>query len=123
MDTRLIITGVLFLCTLLTGLWLFKLGRPLNILVNTFHKLVALGTVILTGSIIYGQVKIVRISPFSALIVIVSGFLFILLFATGALLSTNKPASQGVKLIHKVFPGLAVASSVICLHLLFGGEL
>lgn len=41
--------GVVYLLTLASGVWLSYIGRPLNSMIFTIHKLIAVGAVILAG--------------------------------------------------------------------------
>ena len=40
--TKLIIAGLLFVFTLLSGVWVSHSGKPINTVIFTIHKLIAL---------------------------------------------------------------------------------
>ena len=45
MNTKFIIAGLFFVFILLSGVWLSRTGRPLNVLILTIHKLISLAAV------------------------------------------------------------------------------
>jgi NADPH:quinone reductase-like Zn-dependent oxidoreductase len=55
--SKFIIPGILFLLTLAAGVWLSQSGRPLNTLIFTVHKLIALAAVMTTTVQLYGLLK------------------------------------------------------------------
>lgn len=109
--SRFYLPGGLLLITLFSGFWLSHTGRPLNGLLFTVHKLVALAAVVLMGIRFAGLMKIA--SPALGMAFLVMGAISALaLFASGALLSQVKPASTLVLRIHQVSPVLLVGSLV-----------
>jgi hypothetical protein len=121
--SRTILCGSLFFFTLLSGVWLSHSGRPINGVIFTIHKLIALATVIAIGVIVYrlhqaGDIRaIVRLTA-----IFVTGILFLGLFVTGALLSRGMPLPQAILRIHQVAPLLALASSAVTVYLVAGGQ-
>jgi len=108
------IAAACFLLSLATGTWLYRLGRPVNVVVVTIHKLISLATVIFTGLVIYLQYKAAAImAPVRWAAIGITGLLFISLFASGALLSSTKPANPIASIIHKVAPVLSVIFSML----------
>ncbi len=118
-----IITGLLLLFTLVTGIWLSRLGRPLHGLLFNIHKLIAFGAVVYLVVIINQIRKIVAISPLATVIIAAAGLLFLLLFISGALLSARNQAGQPMLLIHQVAPGLVVIATAAIMVLLANSRL
>ena len=121
--TGLMACGLLFLLTLGSGVWLSHSGKPLNTVIFTIHKLIALATVITIAVSVYNLYHLadMRASLVSAIIA-ASGLLFLALFVTGALLSLEKPASAAILRVHQVAPLLALASSSAAIYLLLNGR-
>ncbi len=124
MDTaaKFITPGIIFLLTLAFGVWLSKIGKPLNTVIFTAHKLIALAAVIFTGIAIYGLIKNVQIHLFVIALIIAAGLCVLALFATGTLLSLDIPIQKITLIIHRVAPLLAVICMAMAIYLISGGK-
>lgn len=121
--TRLVVSGLLFVFTLLSGVWLSNSGKPFNSLIFSIHKLIALATVILLAICVYNLYRALDPRTFLQLVFIAaSGFLFLALIVTGSLLSLNVELSGFALKAHQVAPLLALISSTITVYLLAGGK-
>ena len=121
--TKLILAGLLFLFALLSGIWVSHSGKPINVVIFTIHKLIALTTVIVIAMSVYNLYKALDLRTFIELAVIVfTGLLFLALFITGALLSRNSPMPTAILRIHQVAPMLALVSSTITIYLLVSSK-
>jgi hypothetical protein len=116
--SKITLPGLLFLFTLGSGFWLSRSGKPLNTIIFTIHKLIALATVVFTVSLMYGLLKTSDSKIAALTLMIISGLLVITLFVTGALLSTGKPANNLVLTAHKIMPYLAAVSTAATIYLL-----
>ena len=117
---RFVIPGILFLLTLGFGFWLSHAGKPLNVVLFNVHKLIALAAVVLaviqTRNVLKdGEVQFVLIA-----LIALTGLTVVALFATGALMSVNKPAYSTLLTIHKIASPLAVVAAIGALYLLGG---
>jgi hypothetical protein len=110
-----ILTGIFLLLSILSGVWLTHMGRPLNVVVMTTHKLISLGAVIFTSLAIYQLALAGEISPVEWITILVTGVLFLTLFVSGAVLSAGKVVRGALVVAHKSFPIL----TVICIILMF----
>jgi hypothetical protein len=114
--------GIVFLLTLASGLWLNRAGKPLNAAIFTVHKLIALAAVVVTALQTYKAVAIPEVEPIIvALIValiVVIGLCVVALFATGALMSADKPAYRSLRTSHNLAALLAVIAGVAAIYLL-----
>jgi hypothetical protein len=122
--SKLILAGVLFLLTLISGVILSRSGRPFSIGLVTIHKLVALGTMVLIGIAVN---QVYKTADGKALIgmgvLIITGVLFLALIATGALLTREEmQLPEVVMRIHQLAPLLALASSAMTIFLLVRGR-
>ncbi len=122
-EPKLVATAVLFLLTLASGVWLTHAGRPLNTVLLTLHKLIALATVVVTAALIHQWRAVPGMGPLAIGGIAVTGLLYLSLFITGALLSLGKPMPGAVGVVHDVLPLLAAASTAGTLYLLVGGRL
>jgi hypothetical protein len=121
--TRIIICGLLFLLTLASGVWVSHSGKPINVVIFTIHKLIALATVIVVATTVYNAHRAMPVKEvIEPATIAVTVLLFIALFITGALLSRNSPMPAAILRIHQVAPLLALASSTIITYLLISGK-
>jgi hypothetical protein len=116
LTSRAIWTGALFVLVFLSGFWLYRSGRPINTVVLTIHKLIALGTLILIGVTIYQVNQVATLNAMTWIAVVVTGALFVMTIITGGLLSLEQPVTA-VAIVHKISPFLTVASTIVTLYL------
>ena len=117
LTSRIIEMGVLFLFVFLSGLWLANSGKPINTIILTIHKLIALGTLIFIGVTIYQVNQVAPLSTAAIVALVITGGLFIVTIIAGGLLSLEKPVSA-MTIVHKVGPFLTVASTIVTLYFL-----
>ena len=111
LTSRMIGAGALFLFVFLSGLWLNRSGRPINTIILTVHKFIALGTLILIGVTIYQVNQVDPLSTAAIAATIITGILFVATIIAGGLLSLAKPVTA-MSLVHKVGPFLTVAGTI-----------
>ncbi len=112
-----------FLVTVVFGFWLGKIGKPYNGILFNIHKLIALGTVILTFAQAYKSFKILE--PHSLLIISLIGAVIcvLVLFASGAFLSIGNVSYETAKLTHNIaLVGMIIAMGS-SIYLLIGSSL
>ena len=127
MDTitsKLVVAGILFLFTLISGVIVSHSSRPLNIGLVTLHKLIAAGTVVLIGMAVNQLYKTVEGKAVVEIgLMVISALLFLALIATGALLTREEMQLPDLVLnIHKVVPMLALISSTLIIFLVSRGQ-
>jgi len=127
MDTitsKLIIAGILFLFTLISGVILHHSSRPLSIGLVTLHKLIAVGTAVLVGMAINQLYQSVDGKVFIEIgLMVISALLLLALVATGAFLTREEmQLPEFVLNIHKVAPLLVLISSTLTIFLLSRGR-
>ncbi len=129
--TIIVVAGLLFLFTLISGLSLSRnlrhndpraSGRPLAGALPALHKLVALAAVITIAVTIRDlhrgmEFRAVELTP-----VIFTGLFFVLMFVTGSLLSLGKAANEAVQVSHEVIAVLAFISTSGAIYLLTRGR-
>jgi hypothetical protein len=117
LTSRIIWTGVLFVLVFLSGFWLYRSGRPINAVVLTIHKLIALGALVLIGVTIFQVNQVVALNTTVWIVVIATGVIFVTTIITGGLLSLERPVTA-VTIIHRIGPFLTVAGVIASLYLL-----
>lgn len=117
LTSRIIWTGMLFILVFLFGFWLYRSGRPINTIVLTIHKLIALGALILIGVTIYQVNQVAALSAVTWLVAVVTGSVFVITIITGGLLSLEQPVTA-VSIVHKIGPFLTVAGTIVTMYLL-----
>ena len=128
MTTRLVAAGVLFLITVLSGVWLSNSGRPLNSAIFTVHKLIAVATIVVIGISVYNLYRSLDLRTFIELTVIAAtALLFLALTVTGGMLSLKEllpgPVLPAAALrVHQVAPLLALVASAATVYLLAGAK-
>ena len=115
---KLLTPGMIFLLTLAAGLWLSRSGKPLKTGIFTVHKLIALAAVVVTALQTYNALRILEVQPLVVALLFVIGLCVVALFATGALMSAEKPGYRGLLTIHRIAPLLAVVAGVAVIYLL-----
>jgi hypothetical protein len=123
LQSRVIATGVLFVFIFGSGVWLSRLGKPLNGGILTVHKLVSLAAAVLIGLTVYQLDSQAGMSTLEIGSVAVTVLLFVLTIATGGLLSIGKPARPAVLTVHRVAPFLTVVSTAVTVYLMIRGRL
>jgi len=118
--SRFIIPGIVFVLTLVSGVWLSRSGKPLNTAVFTVHKLIALGAVVATAIQTYHALTGGEIQAILSALIILIGLSVVALFVTGALMSANKPAYNVLLFIHKLALVLVLFVGAAAIYLLAG---
>ena len=116
--TRAIVTGLFFLFIFLSGIWLSRSGRPLNVAISTLHKLISLAAGIFILVTICRRNRMVPLSTTEWMAIVVTGLCFLGTVISGGLLSADKPMPIAVLRIHQIVPVLTVLSSGVSLSLL-----
>ena len=112
-----------FISTLILGFWLSKVGKPYNGILFNFHKLIALGTVILVTVQIYEMVRILELQALFIILIIVAGICVVALFASGAFLSIGNLNYAVVLTVHRIALGLGSVAMMMLIYLLYRSSL
>lgn len=113
MNPTLIAAGVLFLLKIATGIWLLRSGRPINSVILTLHKLIALGTVAALGLFVAPHLQSAAMSTEASGLVIATGAAFLLAIVFGGLASTEKLSTRLVIWIHRILTGLVLWLTIL----------
>jgi hypothetical protein len=118
MNSKLFISGLFFVFIFLSGFWLSRTGKPYNMLLITFHKLVSLAGGVYLGRMVYRLHRRDPLSPVQIAAVVVTILFFIVNVTTGSLLSADKPMPEIVSTLNKYFPYLTVIATAVMICLL-----
>ncbi|MBI4978587.1 MAG: hypothetical protein HZC28_13995 [Spirochaetes bacterium] len=113
------LTGILLLITILSGIWLSNSGKPLNTVIFTIHKLIALASVVFAVLAVIAFRERIAVSPLLPALLIIIGICFLILFITGAFLSFNKTMPGAVITLHRIAPALASCAALLAAYMLF----
>jgi hypothetical protein len=117
---RAIAAGLLFLLVFLSGIWLSRSGRPLNVGISTAHKLVSLASGIYLLVTILQRNRMVPLGATEWIAIVVAGLCTLGTVASGGFLSSEEPRPVAVLRVHQVMPVLTVLSSGVTLYLVLG---
>ena len=118
--TQFAAPGIAFLLTLISGLWLSRAGKPLNVAIFNIHKLIALAAVVLAVIQTRSVLKTVEAQVVMIALLGIIGLAVVALFVTGALMSMNKPAYGTLLTIHNIAPFVAAIAMALAVYLLGG---
>jgi hypothetical protein len=121
-SSKIMYCGLGLVLTLVSGIILSQIGRPLNSAVFTVHKLIAVGTVILIGVSIRNLYNAGNVQSLHFVLIGITGLLFLMLVVSGSLLSFDKLATKPVIMIHQIAPLLVLIFSAITVYLLVGSK-
>ena len=120
--SNLLTPGIGFLLVLFFGFWLSKLGKPYNGILFNIHKLIALGTVIVTAVQVYKIFKTLESQTLITVLIVIAAVCVVALFASGAFMSIGNVNYNVMKTIHNIAPILAVFTMGLMIYL-FAGSL
>lgn len=120
--SRVMITGLLLLLTLASGIWLSHTGKPVSGAVFTVHKLLALSMVVFAGLTVHHLSRGADLRATALVAAGVAGLSLLALFGSGALLTIGKQASPAVLSTHQVMAALFTVCAAVTTYLLSGGR-
>ena len=118
MLSKFIVPGIVFILTVIFGLWLSNAGKPYNGILFNIHKLVALGVVIFTIVQLSGTLKTADSLAYIIVLLVVAGLCVVALFASGALMSLGKLDYTLMLTLHRIAPVVLVIALALVVALL-----
>ncbi|MBN2348039.1 MAG: hypothetical protein JXJ22_04330 [Bacteroidales bacterium] len=115
---KIVVTGILFIVSIITGFWLHSIGRPLSTLMFTVHKLTAIVSVIFAVLIVSNQIKFTHPGTSVIVAALITGICVLFLIVSGALLSFEKPGIQMLVVVHNIAVGATILSAILLTGLL-----
>jgi len=116
--SKFLVSGLFFVFVFLSGFWLSRTGKPYNMLLITFHKLVSLAGGLYLARMVYRFHRQDPLSPVQIATVVIAFLLFIVNVTTGSLLSATKPIPEIVSTLNKYSPYLTVIAAAVMIYLL-----
>jgi hypothetical protein len=117
---RAIVAGLFFVFVFLSGIWLSRTGRPLNVGISTIHKLIGLAAGIFLLVTLYQRNRLVPLNATEWIAIVATGLCFLGTVASGGFLSSDKPVPVAVLRVHQLVPVLTALSSGVTLYLVLG---
>ena len=118
--TRAIVAGLLFVFIFLSGIWLSRAGRPLNVSISTIHKLIGLAAGVFLLVTIYQRNRVVPLSATEWITIVATGLCFVGTVASGGFLASDKPMPTAVLRVHQIVPALTALACGAMLYLVLG---
>jgi hypothetical protein len=113
----------LFALAVLAGFWLMKTGKPYRSGIFNIHKLIALAaSVLIILALYWNRISEASDSYSATELFSIGGFLTVILFGTGAMLSIGKPDHKVVLYGHRIGAGLAVLAVLLIVYLKMTGR-
>ena len=122
LSSKVAYAGIGFLLTLISGVVLSKMGRPLNSAVFGAHKIIAVGTIVLIGLNIRDLAQVVGLQAVHPALIWGTGLLLLALVVSGSLLSFDKLVLPLTLRVHQIVPLLALAFSALSIYFLANGR-
>lgn len=113
MAAQLIISGIIFIFILISGIWLSNLGKPYGTILFTIHKLIALAFIVYVFIISKKLFKTLELNLALWIFIVGAAISVILIIVTGGILSNNEDVKNSLVIVHKI-------SSVVLLLSLTG---
>ncbi len=129
--TVIVVTGLLLLVTLFTGLVQSRnlrlndprlSGKPIASGIAAVHKLFALAALITAAMAIRRLHRGTEFTSIELAAVIIAGLFFVLMIITGSLLSLGRPRNDEILAVHKVFSVLTGIPTFGVIYLLIRGK-
>lgn len=117
-DAEIIISGVLFIVSIVFGIWTSKLGSPLNKVVFTVHKLASVAAVVFIVIEISTLLKELTPGLLELCLMIFAGSSIVVSIVTGVILSLDKPVDKQVLNIHWAASVLSIITSFAAVYIL-----
>lgn len=102
LESIIIIIALLYVFSIIPGIWLRKYGKPYNSVAFTFHKIIALSLTIFTSITIYNLIKPLDLKTPVIIAVTVTAAFFLITFISGVLLSIIKKENDTLRIVHKI---------------------
>lgn len=106
--TKSIITLVLTLILIVSGILLRKNGKPYKSFIFTIHKLAVFATTVLVVLIYVQHFKILSFEGVGLILFVLSSLIFLISFITGTFLSFGKMYSLKIQITHRLLSWLAL---------------
>ena len=115
---RIVGVAATFLLVFGTGFYLTHFGRPYGVTLLTAHKIVATGILVFLGVNIYKIYKTSALGASAWLVVSLAVLAFVVMIASGGVLSAVESSPAMISSIHKVVSYATVLLTIAAFYLL-----
>lgn len=112
MAIKLVTNSIIFIVTIISGIWLSKIEKPYNPLVFNIHKFIALAFIIYTIIISKGIYKTIQMNSILWILLILSGIFILLALISGGILSGKEEFLKSLSELHKISSAFALFSII-----------
>lgn len=112
--------GLFFLFIFLSGFWLSRSAKPLNMIILTIHKLISLAALVFLATTIYQINHVANIGVIGLIAGTFTALCFLGTIIAGGLLSTGKSMPAAILKAHQIMSSLTVLATAIALYVLLG---
>ena len=120
MEKKFVIAGIFLVLIIVSGLWLSRTGRPLNVLILTVHKLIAVAGVALLVITLYRLNQTAPLSPVEIGHERGHHFVVRCVDRYGRVTVHCQSLAGNCLRIHQIVPTLVILSTAANLYLLLG---
>jgi hypothetical protein len=120
MFIQLLITGILFLLMIFSGVILSRKGRPYKKGLFTLHKLFTLVTIVLMIISLVNYLKVASSGTLLIAAIIITLAMILISFVTGVLLSFEKEMPSFVTKTHRVSSALVIVTVIVTIWMILG---
>jgi hypothetical protein len=113
-----LLPGILFLLTLVFGFFVSRSGKPYNGILFTFHKLIALGAVVVTVLRLFKVRSSMDSTTLMIVLLVMAAICVVALFASGALMSMGRLDYTRMRTIHRIAPVVLLGAVAWVVYLL-----
>lgn len=117
-ELRILISGLLYILAIISGIWLSRKGEPYNTALINIHKLLSLISLVIIAIVFTKLRKYAELNSLEMFLLIITGLFCILSIVSGALLSMDQSFPKIVLNIHKYVPILLTISLIITIYIL-----
>ena len=117
-EFRMMLTIILFLLMIFTGIWMSRKGKPYHFILFNAHKLLSLAFIAMMVVSILNITKEIELESKHILSFIGTAVLFLVLLITGGILNLEKEMPRFVLITHRVLPILASILAFLSIYIL-----
>lgn len=117
-EIRILLTILIFLLMIISGVGLSRKGKPYNVILFNIHKMISLGAIgmMLITVLYYSKDSI--IGKNEVMSIIITGILFLTLLISGGLLNIKKEMPKILLVLHRALPIVLLVSAFFAVFLL-----
>ena len=109
LEFKNVLSAIFFILMILSGIWMSRKGKPYNVLLFNFHKLISVATLVMIILIILAWSQVSSLTGSFMVLMILAGLVFVILMITGGLLNVKKETPPALLYTHRISPIILTA--------------